>query len=180
MPTFINFPEVNRHLGPPKGMTEAECGTLPVYTDGRSCVSCWQLSDEEIRQLINNDGKIWLGVMSGTNQPPVFLDVNCPIGYSPSHELTADIEDALRQFAERLPVPEQEGQEPKLGADLLKEDPTLRTPEGLPLDPKKLYYLAKASTPEEHHQNLCDIYRREGQPGVVRYLQPYEAFLGQE
>jgi hypothetical protein len=75
---FVEFPQVNKRLGPPKGMSAAQCGTLPVYADGRSCISCWVLSPEEIEHLVLNGGRIWLGIMSGETQPPVFVSATEP------------------------------------------------------------------------------------------------------
>lgn len=71
----IGFPQANRILGPPKGMTEEECGTLELYQDEKQCISCWILSDEEIEKL-KQTRRIWLGVMGG--QPPVWLMVDNP------------------------------------------------------------------------------------------------------
>lgn len=74
----IEFPEQNGCLGKPESMSDEECTPLPVYRDGNQCVSCWQLSDEEIIRLIQNDGKIYLCVLSGITQPPVWLAVDNP------------------------------------------------------------------------------------------------------
>lgn len=53
-------------------MTEEECGPLTIYTDGKMCVSLWELSEEEKQSILAN-GKIWLLVHSGNTQPPVLL-----------------------------------------------------------------------------------------------------------
>lgn len=74
----INFPEQTDVLGKPQDMTDEECTPLPVFRNGQQCVSCWQLSDEEIIQLIQNDGKLYLSVLSGWTQPPVWLAVENP------------------------------------------------------------------------------------------------------
>ncbi len=68
----VKFPLHNQILGPPPNMTENECSKLPVFTDGKQCVSCWELSDEEIEQLVKTK-RLWLGVLSGATQPPVWL-----------------------------------------------------------------------------------------------------------
>ena len=66
----IKFREQTRVLLKPSGMTDEECKSLPVYTDGNRCVSCWRLSFfERIRVLFS--GTIWLIVHSGKTQPPV-------------------------------------------------------------------------------------------------------------
>lgn len=69
----VKFKEQNRCLAKPKSMTEEECQDLYVYTDEKVCVSCWKLSFiERLKALIF--GKVWLGVLSGGTQPPVWLD----------------------------------------------------------------------------------------------------------
>lgn len=71
----IKFKQANRELQGPKLMTDDECRNLWVFTDDTECVSCWKLSfKERIRALIY--GKVWLGVLSGNTQPPVWLDCN--------------------------------------------------------------------------------------------------------
>lgn len=68
----IKFEEANRNLTKPDGM-EAECGDLWIYTDGYRCISCWKLSwKQRIKALFG--GKVWLCVLSGGTQPPVWLD----------------------------------------------------------------------------------------------------------
>lgn len=66
------FPESNRDLLKPDGMTDEECGPLPVFTDGETCVSCWRPTWRE-RLSILLFGRVWLGVLSGGTQPPVWL-----------------------------------------------------------------------------------------------------------
>lgn len=73
----IMFPQSNKTLGPPKHMTDDECSSLPVFTDYKLCISCWELSDEDIADLVKTR-KIWLWVFSGGNQPPVALDTKPP------------------------------------------------------------------------------------------------------
>ena len=69
----IKFPEANKNLLKPQSMTDEECGSLWVYTDGRQCISCWRLSFiQRLKALFF--GRIWLGVLSGYTQPPVWLD----------------------------------------------------------------------------------------------------------
>lgn len=70
----VDFDESNIVLGPPESMTEEECGNLPVFTDGRLCVSRWKLSPEEL-ETIQRTGSVWLAIVSGSTQPPVWLSV---------------------------------------------------------------------------------------------------------
>lgn len=70
--TPARFKESNRVLRKPDSMTDEECGSLEVFTDGKGCVSCWRMSFiERLRALLF--GRIWLGVISGDTQPPVWL-----------------------------------------------------------------------------------------------------------
>ena len=69
----VKFKEANRKLLKPDNMTDEECSALWVYTDGKQCISCWKLSwKQRIKALLF--GKVWLSVLSGCTQPPVWLD----------------------------------------------------------------------------------------------------------
>lgn len=71
----IKFNEANRVLTKPKNMTDEQCSDLYVYTDEEICISCWRLSfKERLKALIH--GKVWLGILSGGTQPPVWIDCN--------------------------------------------------------------------------------------------------------
>lgn len=69
----VKFPEANRNLLKPDGMTDDECKSLWVYTDDDQCVSCWKLTLRQRLQLLLH-GRIWLSVLSGHTMPPVWLD----------------------------------------------------------------------------------------------------------
>jgi len=69
----IKFPEANKNLLKPESMTDEECNSLWVYNDSLQNISCWKLSfKQRIKALFW--GRIWLCVLSGTTQPPVWLD----------------------------------------------------------------------------------------------------------
>ncbi len=68
----INFPQSTKVLQRPSTMAESECQSLPVWNDGKQCVSCWKATFKE-RLNILFTGKVWLGVLSGKTQPPVFV-----------------------------------------------------------------------------------------------------------
>ena len=71
--TPIKFKEANRNLSKPPSMTDAECSSLWVYSDGIQCISCWKMSwKQRIKALLF--GKVWLSVLSGSTQPPVWID----------------------------------------------------------------------------------------------------------
>lgn len=61
----------NMTLNAPTGQ-EDEIGSLAVYSDGEQCISCWQMSwRERLSALLF--GRVWLSVLSGRTQPPVWL-----------------------------------------------------------------------------------------------------------
>ena len=68
----IKFKESNKNLLKPSGMTDEECKSLPVYSDGEQCISCWKMSWRE-RFSALFIGKIWLAVHSGQTQPPTWV-----------------------------------------------------------------------------------------------------------
>lgn len=71
-----DFKYSNTVLNPPKDAEYSDNVSdvipLPVWTDGEQCVSCWRPSLRE-RISILLFGKVWLGVLSGRSQPPVYL-----------------------------------------------------------------------------------------------------------
>jgi len=73
----IEFKEQSKVLGRPESMTDEECSSLPVFSDGMQCVSCWKLSEEEI-SLINKTGCVYISVLSGQTQPPIWATVENP------------------------------------------------------------------------------------------------------
>ena len=70
----IKFKQANRNLLKPNSMTDEECKSLWVFTDNRECISCWKLSFKQ-RLSALFFGTVWLSVLSGGTQPPVWL--NC-------------------------------------------------------------------------------------------------------
>ena len=66
------FKEKNRTLTRPPDMTDEQCTSLDVYTDGETCVSSWRMTlRERISALLF--GRCWIGVRSGQTQPPVWI-----------------------------------------------------------------------------------------------------------
>ena len=61
----------NVTLNAPTGK-EDEVLPLPVYTDGEQCISCWQMSWRE-RLSALFFGRVWISVLSGRTQPPIWL-----------------------------------------------------------------------------------------------------------
>ena len=69
----VKFKEANKNLLKPNNMTDEECSNLWVYTDGEQCISCWKMT---IKQRLSAlfFGKVWISVLSGQTQPPIWLD----------------------------------------------------------------------------------------------------------
>ena len=69
-----HFTEATIEIKKPRSMTDEECGSLWVYqSQNNECISLWTTSFwERVKFLFH--GKIWLGVVSGKNQPPVWVD----------------------------------------------------------------------------------------------------------
>ena len=77
------FPESNKMLRPPSGMTEKECGSLAVlsYAGDRIHASKWRMSfRERISALLF--GRCWVFVHMPKTQPPIALLVTRTI-FSP-------------------------------------------------------------------------------------------------
>lgn len=92
----VHFEQMNRILARPPNMTEEQCASLPIFTDGTVCVSCWEPTIEELAELART-GRVYLLVHSGYTQPPVRLTTLLP--FEPVTE------------APRLPEKEDHGQE---------------------------------------------------------------------
>lgn len=70
--TPIDFKQSTKVLQRSADMTDDECSSLHVWSDGTQCISCWKPSLSERISLVFG-GKVWLGVASGGTQPPVFV-----------------------------------------------------------------------------------------------------------
>jgi len=69
----VKFDEATKNLSKPQSMTDEECSSMWVYSDGQQCISCWKMTwKERIKALFY--GRVWLGVISGQSQPPVWVD----------------------------------------------------------------------------------------------------------
>ena len=71
----IHFKEATIELKKPSSMSDEECGSLWVYrSETGECISLWTVPLwQRIKFLFH--GKLWLGVLSGNTQPPVWLDM---------------------------------------------------------------------------------------------------------
>ncbi|KKL54455.1 hypothetical protein LCGC14_2265240 [marine sediment metagenome] len=73
----IEFKGQTKVLQRPYNMTEADCSPLPIFTNGKQCISLWKANFyERIKFLFT--GKMWHSSHSGKTQPPVWLKVNYP------------------------------------------------------------------------------------------------------
>ncbi|MCM1543685.1 MAG: hypothetical protein NC110_00140 [Ruminococcus sp.] len=68
----IDFPQSTKVLQRPEEMLDTDCKPLPVWSDGKECVSCWRPTFKE-RLKILVSGKVWLSVLCGRTQPPVYI-----------------------------------------------------------------------------------------------------------
>lgn len=48
--------------------------SLPIFSDGEQCVSCWQMTWRE-RLSALFFGRAWLAILSGSTQPPVVIEI---------------------------------------------------------------------------------------------------------
>lgn len=73
------FKEATIELKKPDSMTKEDCGNLHVFqSENGQCISLWSASLwTRIKFLFH--GKLWLGVCSGTTQPPVWLEMKSNI-----------------------------------------------------------------------------------------------------
>lgn len=62
----------NKTLVAPKGTTEEQVCDMRIFTNGSICVSRWKLSEEAIKEVIET-GCLFVTLMSGYTQPPVFV-----------------------------------------------------------------------------------------------------------
>lgn len=82
----IEFKEQTKILSKPDGMTDEECGSLAVFNDGFQSISLWQLSWKERFQIFFF-GKIWIGVVFGQTQPPIWLSTEKTVFDEPKEDL---------------------------------------------------------------------------------------------
>lgn len=96
----VEFEQSTTVLGRPPGTTEEECGSLPVHqTKDGQCISCWELSDEDLETL-KKTKRIWLWVWSGHTQPPVLLDVDHPWPTEGEEERYEEVEEEVEELDE--------------------------------------------------------------------------------
>lgn len=72
-----DFKYRNLYLGKPKTMTDEECTSLPVWTDGEQFISFWRFSKEDLEE-VNRTGGIYTRINSAIH-PPIELTTECPL-----------------------------------------------------------------------------------------------------
>lgn len=81
-------------------MTKEECGELAILQLDGTCISCWQMSLwERIKNLFT--GKVWIGVLSGATQPPIYLTTKQPFKHEQAQKIL-DFQIAKQEFVARL------------------------------------------------------------------------------
>lgn len=80
----VNWHGANFELARPKGQDEQQCNSLYVFRNGHDCVSCWELTPDEIAEIVRT-GKVFVVISYGWSQPPIYigLEEDC-------RQLTAD------------------------------------------------------------------------------------------
>lgn len=89
------FPEANKILARPASMTDEECVSLPVFTDGQTCISRWQPSADDLERLVRG-APIWVWVISGATQPPIAITTESP--FQPTACTCPTPTDACRSY----------------------------------------------------------------------------------
>ncbi len=69
----IKFKESNKVLSKPNDMTDRECKSLPIFNDGKVCISKWTMNWKERLHCLFK-GFIWIRVRSGKTQPPIGIN----------------------------------------------------------------------------------------------------------
>ena len=73
MATPVAWNGINKLLTAPEGYCTEQVQDLPAFNNGVCSVSCWQLTPEELADIIQNDGKVFISIFCGPSQPPVFV-----------------------------------------------------------------------------------------------------------
>lgn len=73
MAKLIPWHGINKILNPPKDWDNSVIQDMPVFNNGKYTVTCWQLSPEELAKVAQNSGKVFVAVMYGASQPPMFV-----------------------------------------------------------------------------------------------------------
>jgi len=70
----VEFDGANGRLGAPQG-DEDRVYPLPVFRNGAVVVSCWELTEAEVEEIVKTK-RIYLSLLSGPTMCPAVLKVN--------------------------------------------------------------------------------------------------------
>ena len=65
----VGFEGANGIMMRPPDMTHEECRDLTVWRDGKQIISCWRLTEDELK-TVRQTGVVWLSIR-GNTMPPV-------------------------------------------------------------------------------------------------------------
>lgn len=68
----VEFPGVNLRLNAAPGSEHNVNSGIPAFNNKVSTITCWELSAEELRDILAT-GKVWVSIMAGSSQPPLFV-----------------------------------------------------------------------------------------------------------
>jgi hypothetical protein len=68
----IDWEGANKTLNPPEGYEAEQVTPMRIFSYGVICVSKWKLSPEAISEIANT-GCLFISLISGPTQPPVFI-----------------------------------------------------------------------------------------------------------
>ena len=71
MSTPVRFPGANRFFGPPPGYEEV-IRPIEALQVGAAMISCWELTDEEINEIILRR-RVYVAVLSGSTFFPTYV-----------------------------------------------------------------------------------------------------------
>lgn len=72
MAVAIPFAEANIRLTGPQGENDPDVYTVHARRLDGTCVTCWQLTPEDIAEINASEGKLWLSVW-GSPMPPTII-----------------------------------------------------------------------------------------------------------
>lgn len=84
MANRTDFEGSNAKYGPPPGVEEDQCRTLHVFKNGICIVSCWELDDAELAEVIRTR-RVFSSIWSGQKLYPQFIGSESAV-----HALVAD------------------------------------------------------------------------------------------
>lgn len=73
MASIVDWSGSNKKLVAPKGYTKEQVQDLPVFNNGVVSVSAWQLSPDELADIVQNGGIVFVSVVAGPSQPPIYV-----------------------------------------------------------------------------------------------------------